>query len=65
METPPAMRVQLVFNSFFKLWYFKLLLNSKKLKINRKTRSLCGECTEAELELAVHAYKASVKRDEG
>jgi hypothetical protein len=58
------MRVQLVFNSFLKLWYFKLLLNRKKLKINRKTRTLSGDCTEAELELAVHAYEASVRREE-
>ena len=55
------MRVQLVFNSFFKLWYFKQLCNGKKLKVNFKACSLSGECSEAEMELAVFAYKASVK----
>ena len=55
------MRVQLVFDSYLKLWYFKQILNNKKMKTDRKSRSLCGECTEAEMELAVHAYKASVK----
>ena len=56
------MRVQLVFDSYIKLWYFKQILISKKLKTDRKKCSLSGECTEAELELAVHAYKASVRQ---
>jgi len=58
------MRVQLVFNSFFKLWNFRQLCNRKKLKINFKTRSLIGECSEAEMELAIYAYEASVRRKE-
>lgn len=57
------MRVQLVFNSFFKLWYFRQLRNRKKLKVNLKTCSLTGDCSEAELELAMYAYEASVKRE--
>jgi hypothetical protein len=56
------MKVQLVFNSFFQLWYFRNLCNKKNLKINFKNRSLLGTCSEAEMELAIHAYKASVKQ---
>jgi len=61
MKLPNVMKVQLVFHSFFELWFFRLLVNKKELKWNKKTKSLSGNCTEAELELAVHAYHASVQ----
>jgi hypothetical protein len=55
------MRVQLVFNSFFKLWYFKQIVNDKNFKTSLKNCSISGECTESEITLAVYAYQARVK----
>lgn len=53
-------KVRLVFPSLFQLWDFKQVFRTSVLKTICSKRSLVCLCSDALLELAVHAYNAKV-----
>lgn len=54
-------KVRIVFASLFELWEFKQVLRKSVLQTFCMKRSLTCMCTEAEIELAIHAYHAQVE----
>ena len=56
------MKVHLVFRTLWELWYFKNLTKDHITKTLFRKKSLVGNLTEAEIELAVHAYHARAER---
>ncbi len=54
------MKVKIVFPSLFQLWDFKQMFRRRVLKTACWRRSLICLCSEAEIELAIHAYDAKV-----
>lgn len=54
-------KVKIVFPSLFELWDFKQMFRNRVLKTICLRRSLICLCSEAEIELAIYAYKAKVE----
>jgi len=54
-------KVTIVFTSLLRLWDYKGILNKRLVQTKFTKRSLTCFCTEAEIELARHAYHASVE----
>jgi hypothetical protein len=50
----------LIFPSLSRLWEFKLTIKATSVEINTDKRSLCGEFTAEEIELALQSFHASV-----
>jgi hypothetical protein len=62
MKTVSCMiKVRIVFDSLLKLWDFKGVLRKSVLQTFCMKNSLICLCTEAEIELAIHAYHAKVE----
>ena len=54
-------KVKIIFNSLIELWDFKQVLPKSVLQTMCMKRSLTCLCSEAEIELAIHAYHAKVE----
>jgi hypothetical protein len=50
----------LIFSSLSRLWDFKQTTKAASVEINTDKRSLCGEFTAEEIELALQSFHASV-----
>jgi len=55
-------KVNLVFRTLWELWDFKQLIKEHTTKSIFRKRALEGELTEAEIELAIHAYHARAEK---
>ena len=54
-------KVKIVFPSLFQLWDFKQIFPKRVLETRCRKHSLICICTEEEIELAIHAYRATVE----
>jgi hypothetical protein len=55
-------KVNLVFRTLWELWDFKQVIKDHVTKTVFSKRVLVGELTEAEIELAIHAYHARAEK---
>ena len=56
-------KVRIVFPSLLMLWDFKQVFGKRVLKTVCLKRTLICTCSEAEIELAIHAYSAKVETE--